>query len=136
MLFLMPLLIASERDMGPMLIAERRVKIYGRTDGGPGATLTADGEKLTSTNAAEPDTPCRWWNMALPILMLVFYIFYLLVVTGVDDSVPNQTFLDIMQNSDSYSALLWGTMAGGELTIAHASELIVKRTACSPNSTP
>lgn len=44
--------------------------------------------------------------------MLVVYIFYLLVYTGSDPSNPDQTFLEIMEGSDSYSALLWGTMAG------------------------
>ena len=46
-----------------MLIAERIVKVYGRTDGGPGAALAADGQTLKSHNAPKEDTPCRWWNM-------------------------------------------------------------------------
>lgn len=50
--------------------------------------------------------------MAFPISMLIVYIFYLLVYTGRDPSNPDQTFLEIMEGSDSYSALLWGTMAG------------------------
>lgn len=114
MLMLVPLLIFSGRDMGPMLLAERRTRVYGRVDGGPGATLGLNGEKLTSANAPDPDTPCKWWNMAFPIVMLVFYIFYLLIITGLDGS-GDQTFLEIMQLADSYSALLWGTM-GGALT--------------------
>lgn len=40
--------------------------------------------------------------------MLVIYIFYLLVYTGKDPENPDQTFLDIMEGSDSYAALLWG----------------------------
>lgn len=36
MLILMPMIIISGRDFGPMLIAERRTRIYARTDGGPG----------------------------------------------------------------------------------------------------
>ena len=111
-LFLMPMLIISGRDMGPMLLAERRARIYGRTDGGDGATKAVGSEaELTSANAPAPDTPCRWWNMAVPVLLLIFYIFYLLVVTGYDGT-GEQSFLDIMQNADSYAALLWGTMAG------------------------
>lgn len=111
-LFLMPMLIISGRDMGPMLLAERRARIYGRTDGGDGATKAVGSEaELKSANAPAPDTPCRWWNMAVPVLLLIFYIFYLLVVTGYDGT-GTQSFLDIMQNADSYAALLWGTMAG------------------------
>ena len=52
-----------QRDFGPMLIAERLVKVYGRTDGGPGATLAVDGQAIVSHNAPKPDTPCKWWNM-------------------------------------------------------------------------
>ena len=36
MLMFIPLLILTGRDFGPMLIAERLTKVYGRTDGGPG----------------------------------------------------------------------------------------------------
>mmetsp|Transcript_7379 Transcript_7379/g.13926 ORF Transcript_7379/g.13926 Transcript_7379/m.13926 type:complete len:823 (+) Transcript_7379:121-2589(+) len=110
MLMLMPLLIASGRDFGPMLIAERRTKVYGRTDGGPGAALNAEGEVLKSNNTPSEDTPCKWWNMVFPIVMLVVYIFYLLAYTG-DDGSGSQSFVDKMQNADAYSALLWGTMA-------------------------
>ena len=46
-----------------MLIAERLVKVYGRTDGGPGATLAVDGQAIVSHNAPKPDTPRKWWNM-------------------------------------------------------------------------
>lgn len=42
--------------------------------------------------------------------MLIVYIFYLLVYTGKDPSNPDQTFLEIIEASDSFSALLWGTM--------------------------
>lgn len=42
--------------------------------------------------------------------MLVVYIFYLLAWTGQDPSNPDQTFVNVMENSNSYQALLWGTM--------------------------
>ena len=52
--------------VGPMLVAERLTRVYGRTDGGPGAALAVDGGELVSHNAPKPETPCRWWNMAFP----------------------------------------------------------------------
>lgn len=64
MLFFMPSAILSGRDSGPMLVAERLNRVYGRTDGGEGRMLAVDGEALVSHNEPEPDTPCRWWNMA------------------------------------------------------------------------
>lgn len=42
--------------------------------------------------------------------MLIIYIFYLLAYTGNDGS-GEQTFLEIMQEANAYTALLWGTMA-------------------------
>lgn len=94
--------------MGPMLIAERKIKVYGRTDGGDGAAKSADGQ-VKSENMPEADTPCKWWNMAVPIASLVGYIFYLLAYTG--QSGENDSFMKMMENSNSYQALLWGTMA-------------------------
>lgn len=97
--------------VGPMLLAERLTRVYGRTDGGPGAALAVDGGELVSHNAPKPETPCRWWNMAFPILMLVFYIFYLLWWTGKQSAAPGASFLEIIEQSNSYQGLLWGTMA-------------------------
>ncbi len=48
-----------------MLIAERAVRVYGRTDGGDGAMLAADGQVLQSHNAPPADLPKKWWNLAL-----------------------------------------------------------------------
>jgi Na+/H+ antiporter NhaC len=115
MLFLLPLLVVSGRDMGPMLIAERKIKVYGRTDGGDGAAKSADGQ-VKSENMPEADTPCKWWNMAVPIASLVGYIFYLLAYTG--QSGENDSFMKMMENSNSYQALLWGTMAAALTSVA------------------
>ena len=115
MLFLLPLLVVSGRDMGHMLIAERKTKVYGRTDGGDGAAKSADGQ-VKSENMPEADTPCKWWNMAVPIASLVGYIFYLLAYTG--QSGENDSFMKMMENSNSYQALLWGTMAAALTSIA------------------
>jgi Na+/H+ antiporter NhaC len=111
MLMFIPLLIIAGRDFGPMLIAERIVKVYGRTDGGPGAALAADGQTLKSHNAPKEDTPCRWWNMAFPIVALIGYIFYLLVWTGQQAGVGGESFIELIEISNAYQALLWGTMA-------------------------
>ncbi|KAL3800358.1 hypothetical protein HJC23_003654 [Cyclotella cryptica] len=115
MLFFIPLIIISGRDFGPMLIAERAVRVYGRKDGGDGAMLAADGQVLQSHNAPPTDLPKKWWNLAFPIVMLIVYIFYLLAWTGKDPSDPNQSFVNVMENANAYQALLWGTM-GAALT--------------------
>ena len=111
-------MIWSQRDFGPMLIAERKAQVYQRTDGGegkgPGSKGADDDEK--KENAPRPDTPKKAWNMAIPIVLLVFFIFYLLVQTG-DDGSGTQDFMDKIEASDSYAALLWGTMAATSISL-------------------
>jgi len=108
MLFLQILLIISARDFSFMLIAERKTQVYGRTDGGKGK---AEGtEKLSSGNAPKENTPAKMYNMLVPVALLIFFIFYLLVQSGRSGD-PDQSFNDIIQSSDSYVALLYGTMA-------------------------
>jgi Na+/H+ antiporter NhaC len=46
----------------------------------------------------------------------IFLIFFLLIKTGEDDEVE-QNLMDKIENSDSYSSLLWGTMAAVVITI-------------------
>lgn len=111
MLMFIPLQILAGRDFGPMLIAERLTKVYGRTDGGPGKAVAADGQAIVSHNAPKNDTPPRWWNMAFPIVALIGYIFYLLVWTGQQSAVGGESFVELIELSNAYQALLWGTMA-------------------------
>lgn len=114
-----PFFIFSKRDFGPMLIAERKTQVYKRTDGGDGATARRIGNtdtEETKGNQPRLDTPKLAFNMAIPIVLLVFFIFYLLVKTG-DDGSGEQSFMDKVESSDSYSALLWGTMAAALITL-------------------
>lgn len=46
-----------------MLIAERAVRVYGRTDGGDGGMRAADGQVLQSHNSPPADLPKKWWNL-------------------------------------------------------------------------
>mmetsp|Transcript_12454 Transcript_12454/g.21401 ORF Transcript_12454/g.21401 Transcript_12454/m.21401 type:complete len:772 (-) Transcript_12454:439-2754(-) len=96
-----------QRDFGPMLIAERKIFITGRTDGGDGAFKGADG--LQSIVTVRPGTPIRAYNMLIPVAILILLVFWILVSTGRSSSDEGASFLDVIQNSDSYSALLIGT---------------------------
>jgi Na+/H+ antiporter NhaC len=109
MIVLMFVLIMTGRDMGPMLVAERKARVYEITDGGDGKGRSGDFEGKDS-NQPEDDTPPKSWNMTGPVLLLVFFIFWLLVQTGTIEG-EQQTFMEKIEASDSYSALLWGTMA-------------------------
>ena len=115
MLVLVFVLICSQRDYGNMLIAERKTRVYKRTDGG-------DGKGKVSQNANEKQnqpnegTPLHWINLVLPVLLLIALVFYLLVQTG---EIPgtDQTFMEKIENSDSYSALLWSTFGTALITL-------------------
>lgn len=54
--------------------------------------------------------------MVFPILALVGYIFYLLVYTG--QQAGGQGFVESIENSNAYDALLWGTMAAALTALA------------------
>ena len=118
MLILIPLQILSGRDFGPMLIAERLTKVYGRTDGGPGRAVLFDGSAMISCNAPKPDTPCRWWNMVVPIMSLLVYIIYLLIWSGQQVAEGGETIYEVIGMGSSYDALVWGTMAAVLTTVA------------------
>jgi Na+/H+ antiporter NhaC len=118
MLILIPLQILSGRDFGPMLIAERLTKVYGRTDGGPGRAVLFDGSAKISCNAPKSDTPCRWWNMVIPIMSLLVYIIYLLIWTGQQVAEGGETIYEVIGMGSSYDALVWGTMAAVLTTVA------------------
>ncbi|CAB9507240.1 Inherit from COG: Na H antiporter [Seminavis robusta] len=117
MLLLMPMLIYSQRDLGPMLIAERKTQVYQRIDGGDGKGPSSKNQEggAKKENQPRPDTPQKPWNMALPVVFLVVLIFYFLVKTG-EDPTEERSFMEKIENSNSYSSLLWGTMAATMLT--------------------
>ncbi len=62
-------------EYGPMLIAERKVRIYERLDGGDGKgkATTSDDHKA---NQPKPGTPLYAYNMLLPIALLVRTLEY------------------------------------------------------------
>ena len=70
MIVLMVVLILSERDFGPMLVAERKTRVYQQTDGGAGkgpSSLSGVGKH----NQPSDGTPKKSWNLIVPILLLV-----------------------------------------------------------------
>jgi len=108
MIGLIAMLIATQRDYGPMLVAERKVRCYDRQDGGPGASNAG---KLEASKQNDPreDQPLWMHNFVIPIVAWVAFVFALLVNTG---TVPgaSQTFIERIEGGDSYLALLYGTM--------------------------
>ena len=74
MIFLMFCIIGFKRDYGPMLIAERKVTIFQRTDGGDGkGKQHSTGEH--KANQPNLDAPLYAFNMLIPVIVLVCHIF-------------------------------------------------------------
>jgi len=106
--------IHAQRDFGTMLIAERKTEVYKRTDGGDGSLSAHLG--MGEENKPRKDQPLKTWNMAAPLAVLIFLIFFCLVQTGNDGS-GTQTFMDKIEASNSYAALLWSTAGTTMITL-------------------
>jgi len=107
------ILIFKGRDFGPMLKAERRARAKEIVE-------EADNTGKEDEIAARLDSKkIRWYNAAIPVLVVVFGTFAGLVVTGWNREVWNNPelsnftkFTEIIGNSDSYVALLWASLSG------------------------
>jgi Na+/H+ antiporter NhaC len=94
----------TQRDFGAMHRAENRATTTGQVLG-PGAKVdsaAADGGELSPVEGK----PQRSVNAILPIIVLVGGVITGLFITGEGD-----TIRDIIGDADSYSALMWGSLA-------------------------
>lgn len=102
----------SGRDWGPMLAAERRAR--------EGELVAATSQPLAdyeSTGLAPDDeTPKRWWNAAIPVVLVVSTTFVGLYVTGreslVADGAASFSLSSIIGASDPFTVLLWASLVG------------------------
>lgn len=115
MIGLIAMLIGTQRDYGPMLLAERKVRVYDRTDGGEGASHAAMDEKEARKNDPEEDQPLLTHNFLIPIIVWIILVFVILVNSGTTGE--EQTFIEKIEGGDSYVALLYGTMGTAWLTM-------------------
>jgi len=114
---------ASRRDFGPMLRAERRAASSGM--------LIAEGDTPLANLASEyleppPDAPHRAINALLPILTVVVVTLVGLYQTGVaalEGPAGDGTLAHlraVFSASDSFSALLWASLAGATVALVLA----------------
>lgn len=106
---------ASGKDFGPMLRAERRAAATGRVVAEGDTPLTETG---TDALAPPPDAPARALNAVLPVLTVIGVTLWGLFVTGsgeVERTAEMGTgawLREVFAASDSFSALLWASLAG------------------------
>lgn len=100
---------AMDRDWGPMAAAERRAASGGGLHR-PGAQLAMD----TSGGEMDPKEGVRhrWWNAALPVLTVVLVVLGGLYTTGVAETGPGASLMDVFGEADPFATLLWGSLAG------------------------
>ena len=102
----------SKRDWGPMLQAERRARA--------GELLAATAQPLadyeSSSLAPAEGAPCRWWNAAVPVALVVAVTLGGLYQTGRASLLAaGETGISlsrIIGASDSFTVLLWASMIG------------------------
>ncbi len=107
------MLIFKGRDYGPMLKAERRARAKEIVEEADDIEINAEiTDRIDSKKV-------RWYNAAIPVLVVVFGTFAGLVITGWNRQVwddPDLSlftkFTEIIGNSDSYIALLWASLSG------------------------
>ena len=109
-------IIWQNRDFGPMLKAERKARKEG-------IALIAGEESSISYSLdnikVEENIPTRWFNAAVPVLIVIFGTLAGLLYTGWDSLVWNDNGIsfskklsEIIGNSNSYLALLWSSISG------------------------
>ena len=102
----------SGRDWGPMLAAERRARA--------GELVAATSQPLAdyeSTGLApDDDTPKRWWNAAVPVMLVIGSTLVGLYITGREsllaDGATGFSLSRIIGASDPFTVLLWASLVG------------------------
>jgi Na+/H+ antiporter NhaC len=110
MLIFIFILAWLQRDFGPMFKAEKRAVDEGkvlRDDAVVSKDLTETSEIFGNEDKA------KWYNGVVPIVVLVLVTIAGLVYTGLaaikEQGLTDYGIRDIIGNSDSYVALLWGS---------------------------
>jgi Na+/H+ antiporter NhaC len=116
-LFFAALIALSRRDFGPMAAAERRARTTGELHR-RGAVLLTD----TSSKVMEPKEGVahRWWNAALPVLVVIVVVLVGLYTTGRAglDADVEPSLRNIFGASDPFVTMAWGSLAGCVVAIA------------------
>jgi Na+/H+ antiporter NhaC len=126
------LLVASmQRDFGPMLRAERRARAGKLLSDRAVPLAEFDSDAL----APPPDKPRRWYNAALPVLVVLTITFVGLWLTGRaslaagGDPAAGASLLQlgfegvgrVFGAGDSFKALLWGSLGGCLVALSMAT---------------
>ena len=110
------ILIMKKREFGPMLTAERKARNSNKI-------ILDDQENSFSNKLNDLEIPesikARWYNAAIPVLVIILGTLTGLIYTGFDTKVWNDVNMSfftklsvIIGNSDSFKSLLWASLLG------------------------
>ena len=110
----------SRRDWGPMLKAERRALT--------GEVMASTAQPLADYESTgllpDDETPCRWWNAAVPVVLVVFVTIVGLYVSGAialrGKGVDGASLREVVDASDPFTVLLWASLIGVTAAVALA----------------
>jgi Na+/H+ antiporter NhaC len=130
-LVLVGIVIYSKRDMFSMYKAEMRARTQGKLYR-DGASLATDLTDTTTINTTG-DTPLRWYNAVIPIVVVVAGTMVGLYVTGMqgvaESGTGDYSLGSIVGNANSYQALLWASLLSCVVAIfLSVSQRILKLT--------
>ncbi len=115
-LFFMLMLIWKAKDFGPMYKAEIRSRTSGKVSNDNTISHESVNEEVAALNPKE-GVNVKWYNAAIPVLVIIFGTICGLLYTGWDAEIWNNTELGIAKklsqiigNANSYLALLWSSL--------------------------
>jgi Na+/H+ antiporter NhaC len=110
------MIVVMKRDFGPMYRAELRAA----SGGGlirPGSVPASD--PTDASLQPPPDAPHRWYNAAIPVLVVVGVAMASLWGTGAAGLAPDErTLVAVIGEANPFQALLWASFAGCVVAIA------------------
>lgn len=99
------MIIYTQRDFGPMFHAEKKARMREVPD------------HKTYDNSEKENIPARWFNAAVPVLVVVLGTISGLLVTGLESVAWDKAagfshnLSNIIGQADTYRALLWSSLA-------------------------
>ncbi len=112
MLFFVFLISLTGRDFGAMRKAERRAVEKGEVSN---ADVDNSKDMTHSTEILGNEEKAKWYNGVIPILVIIVGTIIGLIYTGInslqEQGIIDYNIQDIIANSDSYLALLWGSLS-------------------------
>lgn len=111
LIFFVFMISLTQRDFGPMLKSERNA-LDGNDTSKLGTTTT---DLTASSELFGNEDKAKWYNGAIPILVLILGSITGLIVTGLDsldaEGAVSYSVQNIIAGSDAYLALLWSSFA-------------------------